>query len=234
MKKRHDSARGFSLVELLVGTVLFTIITGAVFSLLMSAQLRYRGESNVTQAFQQANIALDQITRDVHSAGYPAASSFAANVVATTPQLVALPFSWSPGYTNAPCVVGGSCAVPGKYDLIVETDLGDGNGVQWIRYSLVGTTLMRGMTQKVQSGDPVGSTQASLVPYLENVMNGNKSLPIFLYTFDQISPPPPPWPSYIRGVNITLVVQSAQADPQTGQYRTITVTGQAVRFNPNQ
>src|SRR4029077_10128082 len=121
----------------------------------------------------------------VHSAGYPAASSFAANVVATTPQLVALPFSWSPGYTNAPCVVGGSCAVPGKYDLIVETDLGDGNGVQWIRYSLVGTTLMRGMTQKVQSGDPVGSTQASLVPYLENVMNGNKSLPIFLYTFDQ-------------------------------------------------
>jgi hypothetical protein len=29
-------------------------------------------------------------------------------------------------------------------------------------------------------------------------------------------------------------VQSAQADPQTGQYRTITVTGQAVRFNPNQ
>jgi type II secretory pathway component PulJ len=233
MMKRHDSARGFSLVELLVGTVLFTIITGAVFSLLMSAQLRYRGESNVTQAFQQANIALDQITRDVHSAGYPPANSFAANAVAAQPQLAALPFSWSPGYPNVPpCIVGGSCAVPGKYDLIVETDLGDGNGVQWIRYSLKGTTLMRGMAKKVSGWDPVGSTDQKLVPYLENVMNG--SLPIFLYTFDQISPPPPPWPSYIRGVNITLVVQSAQADPQTGQYRTITVTGQAVRFNPNQ
>src|SRR5579864_1313303 len=142
MKNRKDNAGGFSLVELLVGTVLFTIITGAVFSLLMSAQLRYRGESNVTEAFQQANIALDQITRDVHS----------------------------PGYTNVPplpCVVGGSCgAVPGEYDLIVETDLGDGNGVQWIRYSLQGTTLMRGKTSKVP-GDPVSSTQSSLVPYLE-------------------------------------------------------------------
>jgi type II secretory pathway pseudopilin PulG len=234
MKRRRDSSGGFSLVELLVGTVLFTIITGAVFSLLMSAQLRYRGESNVTQAFQQANIALDQITRDVHSAGYPPANSFAVNVVSAKPQLVALPFSWSPGYTNAPCVVGGSCAVPGEYDLIVETDLGDGNGVQWIRYSLQGTTLMRGVAPKVQGADPVGSTELKLVPYLENVMNGNKSLPIFLYTFDQGSPPPPPQPSFIRGVNITLVVQSAQPDPQTGQYRTITVTGQAVRFNPNQ
>jgi type II secretory pathway pseudopilin PulG len=234
MKRRHDSSGGFSLVELLVGTVLFTIITGAVFSLLMSAQLRYRGESNVTQAFQQANIALDQITRDVHSAGYPPANSFAANAVAAQPQLVALPFSWSPGYTNAPCVVGGSCTIPGKYDLIVETDLGDGNGVQWIRYSLQGTTLMRGMTKKVSGGDPVAWTQQLLVPYLENVLNGEKFLPIFLYTFDQSSPPPPPQPSFIRGVNITLVVQSAQADPQTGQYRTITVTGQAVRFNPNQ
>ena len=234
MKKRDDSARGFSLVELLVGTVLFTIITGAVFSLLMSAQLRYRGESNVTEAFQQANIALDQITRDVHSAGYPAASSFAASVVATHPESVALPFSWSPGYTNVPCVVGGSCGVPGKYDLIVETDLGDGNGVRWIRYSLQGTTLMRGMTQKYPGADPVSWTQSSLVPYLENVMNGSESLPIFLYTFDHRTPPPPPQPSFIRGVNITLIVQSAQPDPQTGQYRTVTLTGQAVRFNPNQ
>jgi len=30
-------------------------------SVLMSAQLRYQGESTVTEAFQQANVALDQI-----------------------------------------------------------------------------------------------------------------------------------------------------------------------------
>lgn len=228
MKKRYDSADGFSLVELLVGTVLFTIITGAIFSLLLSAQLRYRGESNVTAAFQQANIALDQITRDVHSAGYPPKNSVSLAVATNNPSSYALPFAWSPNYPATPCSVGGSCTVPGDYDLIVEADVGTGK-VQWIRYSLQGATLMRGMTPKVNFADPVAATTASLTPYLENVMNGSKSVPIFSYPGATSGPS-----SNIRDVNVCLIVQSAQPDPQTGQYRMITLTGQAVRFNPNQ
>jgi len=236
MMKSPKRVDGYSLVELLVATVLFTIIAGTVFSLLLGAQLRYRGESDVTTAFQQANVAIDQIARDVHSAGYPPATSFAAGVAQANPQLVALPFSWSPGYPNAPCTLGVSCgAVPGDYDLILETDTGDGNGVQWIRYSLQGTTLMRGVTApKVAFADPVGSTAGGLLPYLENVMNQSKSLPIFSYRYDITNPPPAQQPSNIREVNILLIVQSAQPDPQTGQFRTITLTGQAARFNPNQ
>jgi Tfp pilus assembly protein PilW len=231
MNKRKHSARGFSLVELLIGTILFTIITGIAFSLLMSAQLRYQGESSVTQAFQQANVALDQIVRDIHSAGYPPMTSLSAAAASSNPNAYALPFAWTPSYPLTPCIVGSTCTVPGQYDLIVEADIGNGQGVQWIRYSLQGTTLMRGMTSK-GPGDPVGST--SLAPYLDNVMNGNNSLPIFSYTFDNTTPPTPLQPSYIREVNITLIVQSAHPDPQTQQYRTITLTGQAVRFNPNQ
>jgi type II secretory pathway pseudopilin PulG len=234
MKKRNDSASGFSLVELLVGTILFTIVTGAVFSLLLSAQLRYQGESNVTQAFQQANVAVDQIVRDVHSAGYPPKSSLSAVVANNNANAdkYALPFSWTPSYPATPCTVGSTCTVPGDYDLIVEADLG--NGVQWIRYSLVGTTLKRGMAPKVPFADPVGSTESALVPYLDNVVNRSKSQPIFWYGFDNTTPPQPQQPSYIRDVNITLIVQGAQPDPQTRQFRTITMTGQAVRFNPNQ
>jgi type II secretory pathway pseudopilin PulG len=227
----HKRENGYSLVELLVATILFTIIAGSVFSLLLSAQLRYRGESNVTTAFQQANVAIDQITRDVHSAGYPPPSSFAGPpALPPDPGLVALPFSWSPGYTNVPptpCSVGVTCgAFPGEYDLILEADTGDGNGVQWIRYSLQGTTLMRGVAKKVGFKDPVAWTDGSLLPYLENVQNGNKSLAIFSY-----SPPPPLQPSDIREVNVLLIVQSAQPDPQTHELRTITLTGQAARFN---
>ncbi len=234
MKKRNDRASGFSLVELLVGTILFTIVTGAVFSLLLSAQLRYQGESNVTQAFQQANVAVDQIVRDVHSAGYPPKNSLNIAVANNNPDWYALPFAWTPNYPATPCSVRGSCAVPGDYDLIVEADVGNGNGVQWIRYSLVGTTLMRGMAPKVKFQDPVGSTESSLVPYLDNVMNRGNSVPIFWYGFDNTTPPQPQQPSFIREVNITLLVQGAQPDPQTGQFRTITMTGQAVRFNPSQ
>jgi type II secretory pathway pseudopilin PulG len=233
MKKRQHSTRGFSLVELLIGTILFTIITGIAFSLLMSAQLRYQGESSVTQAFQQANVALDQIVRDIHSAGYPPMSSLSAAAASSNPNGYALPFAWTPSYPLTPCIVGSTCTVPGEYDLIVEADIGNGQGVEWIRYSLQGTTLMRGMTPK-GPGDPVGATDSSLAPYLDNVMNGNNSLPIFTYTFDNTTPPPPLQPSYIREVNVTLIVQSAHPDPQTQQYRTITLTGQAVRFNPNQ
>ena len=229
MKKHRNRADGYSLVELLVATVLFTLIAGSVFSLLLSAQLRYRGESDVTTAFQQANVAIDQITRDIHSAGYPSASSFAVGV---SPQVIAVPFSWSSGYPNTPCVVGsGGCgAVPGDYDLILETDLGDGNGVHWIRYSLDGTTLKRGIVHK-GLGDPVSSSSGNvLVTYLENVQNGNQGVPIFSYTGDANSPAPL-LSSGIQKVDIKLIVQSAEPDPQTQQYRTITLTGQAVCFN---
>lgn len=223
-------------MELLVATVLFTIVAGSVFSLLMSAQLRYRGESDVTTAFQQANVAIDQITRDVHSAGYPPANSFAAGVPQGNPKLMAVPFSWSPGYPNTPCTVGGSgCGtVPGDYDLILETDLGDGNGVQWIRYSLDGTTLKRGKQAKQAFRDPVSETSGTdvLVPYLEHVLNGNQGVPIFSYTG---SPglSGSLQSSDIQKVDIKLIVQSAEPDPQTQQFRTITLTGQAVCFNPN-
>jgi type II secretory pathway component PulJ len=232
MKKHRNRVNGYSVVELLVATVLFTVIAGSVFSLLLSAQLRYRGESDVTTAFQQANVAIDQIARDVHSAGYPPPNSFAAGV---NPELMALPFSWSPGYTNVPptpCTINADCgAVPGDNDLILETDTGDGNGVQWIRYSLQGTTLMRGMTPKKRFRDPVAWTDGVLLPYLENVQNG--SLAVFSYTYDKTGPLPLAQPSNIREVNILLMVQSAQPDPQTGRFRTITLTGQAVRFNPS-
>ena len=209
-----------------MATVLFTIIAGTVFSLLLSAQLRYRGESDVTTAFQQANVAIDQITRDVHSTGYPPPSAFPSS----SPQVWALPFSWpvSAGYPTNPCTVKAGCgAVPNDYDLILETDTGNGSGVQFIRYSLQGTTLMRGVaTKRSQNQDPVASTDGVLVPYLENVQNGPLSKPIFTY-----GPLPVSQTSTIREVNISLIVQSAQPDPQTGQFRTITLTGQASRLN---
>ncbi len=225
-------AQGYSLIELMVATVLFTIISGTVFSLLLSAQLQYQGESSVSAAFQQANVAIDQIVRDVHSAGYPPKSSFMAAVSDAHPENYAVPFAWNPSYPSPPCTVNGNCTTPGDYDLILEADLG--NRVQWIRYSLQGTTLMRAVVRKAPFADPLASTDAFLLPYLENVQNGpgNKSLPIFSYGFDATVTQH--WVTNIREVNISLIVDSAKPDPQTHAVRTIALTGQAVRFNPNQ
>src|SRR5258708_36815037 len=108
MRKRKHSAVGFSLVELLVGTILFTIVTGIAFSVLMSAQLRYQGESTVTEAFQQANVALDQIVRDVHSAGYPPMSSLSATVANNNGNAgkYAFRFACAPAYTATTGTLG--------------------------------------------------------------------------------------------------------------------------------
>jgi type II secretory pathway pseudopilin PulG len=248
VKNSTKYTAGFSLIELLVVSVIFMIITGAVFSLLLNSQVRYQSESSLTEAFQQANVAMDQITRDVHSAGYPPVSAFGFDSTTCAPNAdkIALPFAWSPNYSTSwpcntprnpalPCVVGAGCTIPGDYDLILEADLGDGNGVQWIRYSLSGTTLMRGAAPKAVGGDPVSSTSSALVPYLDGVLNETQSKAIFSYKADPNVPPTASFgPADIREVNISLIVQSAKPDPQTGQFRTISLTGQAIRLNPNQ
>ena len=62
---------------------------------------------------------------------------------------------------------------PGDFDLIVETNLGNGAGVSWIRYQLIGTTLFRAVVPKTAGADPVAATSAAgvMVPFLTNVMN---------------------------------------------------------------
>jgi prepilin-type N-terminal cleavage/methylation domain-containing protein len=255
------SARGFSLLELLIATVIFLLILGAVFDALILAQQRYQSESQYLEAFQAARSAIDQIGRDVHSAGYPPGDTFTALAAAGNPQLVATPFAWSPGYSAAPCALGATCAAPGDFDLIIETNpaLQSGSGIEWIRYELAGTTLYRGVASKTAGAGPAAATQANLVPYVENVMNnppaaqmaqleqaypsmfpGNAPVKLFTYSCDGSSgpvdcssvAPPNNTPPYIRTVNVTLIVMAPAPDPRTGQPRLATLTGQFRRMNP--
>jgi hypothetical protein len=233
----------------MIATLLFTTIAGITFALLGVSLTRYKSEKDYLNSFQQANVAMDQIARDVHTAGYPPQNSFTTATAAANPTKVATPFAWMPTYPVTPCTVGATCTSPTGFDLITEADLGTGNGVQWIRYSLRGTTLMRGVANKV-GVDPVAATTDALIPYLDNVMNnataaqmatlkaanpdlfpGNTAVPIFTYTYDTGTALQPP---NIREVNVTLIVQSAQPDPNTNRYRVVVLTGQALRINPSQ
>jgi type II secretory pathway pseudopilin PulG len=263
LKTHSENQRGFSFLELVAATAIFIVLAGIIFSVLVQGQQRYETESGVMDSFQQASIAVDQIVRDVHSAGYPPTNAFTAAVAAANPNLIALPFGWTPSYPGTPCTIGGTCVItPSGFDLIVEADIGNGNGVEWIRYQLNGTTLMRGMAPKAVGADPAATTLPTLVPYVNNVMNnapaaqmaqlravypnlfpGNNPVPIFTYTCDAPNPNPPALcttlatpnntATYIRGVNIVLIVQSPTRDQKTGQLRAVTLTAQAARSNPN-
>src|SRR5690242_310050 len=244
------SNKGFSLMELMVATVLFTLITGIVFAALMAAQARYRSEKSLLGSFQQANVAIDQITRDIHASGYPPAIVYnSAFATLANSNRYALPVAWSPIYPNAPCTIGATCASPGSWDLILEADLRDGNGVQWIRYQLDGNTntLMRGVVRKAVGVDPMAATAGNMFPYLENVMNnapaaqraaisaqypamfpGGNPVPVF--TFPPFNGFPQQLPT-IHNINITLVVQAQDRDSRNNQLRVVTLTGQASPIN---
>ena len=220
--KRH---LGFTLIELLVALGIFLVITGAAFTLLSTSQHRYQTESLVLTSFQEARLGLDQMVRDINDAGFPP-PAFAG----TDPTKFAItPFGWSigAGYSGTPCQIGtaggGTCSTaaggssPGDFDLIIETNP-NASQVQWIRYQLQGTTLMRGMAQKVVGTDPDAATTATtpapiLAPFVQNVVNnvcpaqipncqaaypglfpGGASVPIFSYACDNLFPPPSPPP----------------------------------------
>src|SRR6266851_3141307 len=174
---------GFTLIELLVALGIFLLITGAAFTLLSTSQHRYQTESLVLASFQEARLGLDQMVRDINDAGFPP-PAFAG----TDPTKFAItPFGWSTGagYSGTPCQIGtagaGTCITattnsPGDFDLIIETNpnIQDPlSKVQWIRYQLVGTTLMRGVADKAGGGtdpDAVTTAPGVLVPFVQNVV----------------------------------------------------------------
>ncbi len=216
---------GFTLIELLVALGIFLLITGAAFTLLSSSQQRYQTESQVLTSFQEARLGLDQMVRDINDAGFPPPTFFSSSFPL---QSASSPFGWSPGYTvPTPCQIGtaggGTCITPGDFDIIIETNPNPqdaGSQVQWIRYQLQGTTLMRGVANKASSHDPSTDTSLTgvLVPFVQNVVNntcppslpqcqtaypgifGGGPVPIFSYTCDTPTAPQYPAPAcYLAG-----------------------------------
>lgn len=266
MKRRSGRWKqaGFTLIELLVALGIFLLVTGAAFTLLGSSQQRASTESQVLTSFQEARLALDQIVRDVNDAGYPP-PSFSDGAAA---HFASTPFAWYPNYTiPTPCAIGLTCDPPSDFDIIIETNPNPQDSptqVQWIRYKLVGTTLMRGMAPRLPSHDPVVDTTPTLAPLVQNVVNNvpaaqitqyqaiyphmfpsGTAVPIFSYTCDTPTAPqpqPPPclsagadnMPANIRDVTVTLIVAAPVPDSTTGQPRLVQLIGRGRRINPNQ
>lgn len=197
--------RGFSLIELLTALGIFLLITAAAFTLLSSSQQRYQTESQVLSSFQEARLGLDQMVRDINDAGFPPPSFFSSS---QPQQSVISPFAWSSGAgypnPNNRCAIGtgggGTCftisgdTAPGDFDIIVETNPNPGDPncapscVQWIRYQLQGTTLMRATQPKTLGVDPDGATAGALVPFVQNVVNNSPTLQIGQVQLDTAYP----------------------------------------------
>jgi len=256
--------RGFTILELMIATSIFLVICGAMFALLQLSQQKYSSETQLSGAFQETRLAIDQIVRDFNVSGYPARSLF-STLPPDSSLYVLSPVAWNPNYAVSPCFVGtaggGTCATPGDFDLIVETDLGNGAGVSWVRYQLIGTTLFRALVPKTSGTDPAAATSAAgvMVPFLTNVMNnpsaaqlaqivasypgmfpGGVPQPVFKYTCDTatgLQPCPAAGndgvPGNIRDVDVTLIVMTRQPDIQTQLPKLVELNGRGHRVNPS-
>jgi hypothetical protein len=241
---------------------IFLIICAAMFGLLQLSQQKYSSESQMSGAFQEARLGIDQIVRDINISGYPARNMFSKPL--SSASYAVGPVAWDPGYSSSTdCLVGSTCTTPGDYDAIVETDLGDGN-VSWIRYTLTGTTLFRGVVQKTAGADPLTATAAAgvMVPLVSNVVNNPAALsadaqaqliaqypaifpagaprPLFQYScatpagsqLCTLAPTAYNAPRLVSDVDVTLIVMTQTPDAQTQQLHVMELSGRGHRSNP--
>jgi prepilin-type N-terminal cleavage/methylation domain-containing protein len=261
MSGRQTGTQGFTVLELMVASAVFLVLCGTMFELLQLSQKKYTNESQLSGAFQETRLAIDQITRDFNVAGYPSSGVY-SNVPPDSSQYAVGPVAWDPNYAVTTCYVGGAgggtpCTTPGDFDLIVETNVG--NGVSWIRYQLIGTTLYRSVVPKTAGADPMAATSAPnvMVPFLTNVMNNaaaqipqivadypamfpGGAQPIFKYSCDTAAGPQPcalagnsGIATNIRDVDITLIVMTRQRDMQTQRLELVELRGRGHRVNPD-
>ena len=262
MNTSRQSERGFTILEMLMAMAIFLIICAAMFELLNLSQKKYSSETQLTAAYQDARLALDQIVRDVNASGFPPADLFSV-LPSTSPQkYVSSPVAWSPNYPGTACQIGMTCTIagPGDYDLIIETRLSTDTFVSWIWYHLDASslTLQRVVVQKT-NGDPYSALLSGMkVGFLANVVNdapptqlaqiaanypsmfpGNQPQPIFQYSCDTPSGTMPcplagvyNSPQNIRDVDVTLIVMTPQRDMQTQSLKLVELNGRGHRVNP--
>src|SRR5512146_2880259 len=74
--RAHRLQRGFSLLELMIVLLILSIIMGAVMQQISTVQQRSSSEQTKMDMFQESREFMDQMTRDLHEAGYPNPRNF--------------------------------------------------------------------------------------------------------------------------------------------------------------
>lgn len=241
----RSRASGFTLLELMVAMALLLVISAAVISLLNTATARYNSQQQQLDALQDARVGMDQLSRDIHRAGYPPINSYYVTVPATE---YAIPLvGLVSGAINQSCTVNGGatpCSVPGPFDLAIEAQETSGGPVNWIYYQLrlpaTGSstcTLYRSVTAKSLTGTPSATGGVPLTEQIINKSNGTcdttggTGTALFTYVCSGASPCNP---QNIAQVFINMQAIPLQQDLQTKMYRALTLQNVVRLMNSSQ
>jgi len=241
--RRTRAQRGFSLIELMIVMLILTIIMAAIFQQVSLVQQRAAAEQTKLDMFQESREFMDQMTRDLHQAGYPSVRAFGVGVLTLDPARPISPYA-----ADYRAAVGITKIDVG--DLWFEGDVDGTGNVSVVHYHLDDSTtgncpcLRRSQQQKI-NGDPLiigtgGQTSPVYQVEVQNVKNGDTTNPIFSAyshgsTGTAVTLPVdfnanPATIAGIDTVKIVLTVQSNIPDPKTKAYP-ITTLVSTVKLN---
>mgnify|MGYP003576011741 FL=1 len=234
MKTRNSKARGFSLIELMMAILVLMIVVGGIFGVIDVVNQRSSTEQSKLDMFQEAREFMDQMSRDLHQAGYPSPRHYLKDVVLTASPIVN-------DDSNAVGVVNVDSG-----DLWFEGDV-DGTGlVSVVRYHLDTSTsngcpcLRRSQLPKID-GNPVdGQTAENYQIQVQGVQNtaiftafarGTTGIPITLpVNFNDNGADI----ASVDTIKATLSLRSPAADPKTGRHPVTTLVMTAKLNNCSQ
>jgi prepilin-type N-terminal cleavage/methylation domain-containing protein len=212
---------GFTLLELMVTLTILIIVFAVVMNGITLVQQRNTVEINKVDLTQETRQFMDQITTDIHQAGFPTIRMF-------DPVLA---------YTTTSNQVAAGLTYVSANEIDFQGDV-DGSGTVSdvvIRVVPAGgpcpCTIQRGTVAKTVGGAPVYYTE------LDNLQNasvftayGSDGSLISLPVAQDLTGVTL---KNINAIGITLWVQSATPDPKTGAYPTVTMVSQAKLDNNN-
>ena len=220
--------RGFSLIELLVAIVILFLVTGAAFAMIRDLIARSGTEQAKLDMFQSAREFMDQMSRDLHLAGYPNPQNYARAVLTV------------PVASDSRAAVGIVKIDSG--DLWFEGDVDSTGIVSVVHYHLDTSTtngcpcLKRSQKPKI-NGDPItGQTAPEYQVEVQGVQDAN----IFSAYVGGATGTPIALPvdftsnaatiATIDTVRAVLTIRSTYTDPQTHEHP-ITTLITTVRLN---
>ena len=204
------SEQGFSLIELLVTTLVMTIVMGSLLALSNQSQARADFEQDMVALNQSGREVADQVYRDIRLAGYPQQKLFAATL------------NWTAANTNK---IASGFVTTNSNGLTFQGDIDNDGVVEVVEYNLSGTTLRRSEVEKNSNGT---TPTADYQIFAENVTG---------LTFTYYRMNSGAWTTSgvtaanTARVDVSLTLQTARPDPQSRQYRSLTFQTNAVARN---
>jgi Tfp pilus assembly protein PilW len=204
------SEGGFSLIELLVTTLVMTSVMASLLALSNQSQARADFEQDLVALNQSGREVSDQIYRDIRLAGFPQQKLFAATL------------NWTAATTNK---VASGFVTTNSNGLTFQGDIDSDGVVEIVEYNLSGTTLRRSEVEKNSDGTVPSADYQIFAENVTGLAFTYYRMNSGIWTTSGVTA------ANTARVDASMTLQTPRPDPQSRQYRSLTFQTNAVARN---